>query len=373
MSPCVFCLSVVCEQQTVDATAFDHLSTFPFVLNISDSVCWKLIPFMLIWLAAATIAGDERREAGTWLPHICNWIFVNNKVLAQLANNRHQERGGSSLHTQLLVPWICLQTESISNHLCRTALGGVFPISSCLRGVRSTADLQILSTVVPQGAETLGRCVCDLALLLQPLRIFMEERWEMAGLFSIQPLYSGACKIQVYRSSPAQRVLLVGGVLTWRSGESWPHLMGEENALSLSPPLRSEPPWSLSRTELCFDLVPAVRRFHLLCEKNLSCWLWESNSQEEPVTVTTPCPAQALAQSSLLRPGSVSSSKAVVHRVGSFSTFLSHQRLSTVFAHGISGLSQHTSFKKLICNCKAIHMLQQPPPLQSKQRNATEK
>lgn len=34
MSPLVFCLSVVCEQQTVDATAFDHLSTFPFVLNI---------------------------------------------------------------------------------------------------------------------------------------------------------------------------------------------------------------------------------------------------------------------------------------------------------------------------------------------------
>lgn len=34
MSPFVFCLSVACEQQAVDAAAFDHLSTFPFVLNI---------------------------------------------------------------------------------------------------------------------------------------------------------------------------------------------------------------------------------------------------------------------------------------------------------------------------------------------------
>lgn len=49
-------------------------------------------------------------------------------------------------------------------------------------------------------------------------------------------------------------------------------------------------------------------------------------------------------------------------------TLVSHQRLRCALAHGISGLLQHTSFKKLICNCKAIHMLQQPPPLQSKQR-----
>lgn len=34
MSPFVFCVSVVREQQTVDAATFDHLSTFPFVLNI---------------------------------------------------------------------------------------------------------------------------------------------------------------------------------------------------------------------------------------------------------------------------------------------------------------------------------------------------
>ena len=52
----------------------------------------------------------------------------------------------------------------------------------------------------------------DLALLIQPLRICMEERWEMAGLFSIQPLYSGACKIQLYRGSPAQGAAGGGGL-----------------------------------------------------------------------------------------------------------------------------------------------------------------
>lgn len=51
-----------------------------------------------------------------------------------------------------------------------------------------------------------------------------------------------ACKIQLYRSSSARRALLAGGVFVWMSGESWPHLMGEEDALSLSPPLHSEPP-----------------------------------------------------------------------------------------------------------------------------------
>lgn len=66
------------------------------------------------------------------------------------------------------------------------------------------------------GAETLGQCVWDLALLLPPLRIFMEERWEIAGLFSIQSLYSGACKIQLYRTHP-YRVLLAGGFWVWGS------------------------------------------------------------------------------------------------------------------------------------------------------------
>lgn len=84
----------------------------------------------------------------------------------------------------------------------------MFPISNCLKGVRSKADLQVLSVVMTYNAKTLGTCVWDLALLPQPLRIFREERWDMSGCYSIQTLYSGACKIQLFQRSPAQRVLL---------------------------------------------------------------------------------------------------------------------------------------------------------------------
>lgn len=90
----------------------------------------------------------------------------------------------------------------------------MFPISSCLRGVRSRADPQIRSMVVTHSAKTLEKCVGS-GFAATAGEGFHGRETGNGRSFQCPTFFSGACKIQLYRSSPAQRVLLVGGWKQW--------------------------------------------------------------------------------------------------------------------------------------------------------------
>lgn len=70
----------------------------------------------------------------------------------------------------------------------------------------------------------------------------MEERWDMSGCCSIQTLYSGACKIQLFQRSTAQSAVGLAGSAFGGLGKAEPPRWEMEDAFSLSPPLCSEPP-----------------------------------------------------------------------------------------------------------------------------------
>lgn len=188
----------------------------------------------------------------------------------------------------------------------------MFPISSCLKGVRSRADLQILSVVLTYNAKTFGKCVWDLALLPRPLRIFHGR--ETGHVRLLQYPNFGARKIQLFQRSPAQRVLLAWQALELEVQGKLNPLHGRGGCLFLvSSPLLTA---SLKPEQSCALTWFLLSSASIYPAKKSFCCLWEPNPQEEPVTVTTPCPA--LAQSSPLRPGSVSSTTTVICRVGFF-------------------------------------------------------
>lgn len=124
----------------------------------------------------------------------------------------------------------------------------------------------------------------------------------------------GACKIQLFQRSPAQRVLLAWQALDLEVQGKLNPLHGRGGCLFLvSSPLLTA---SLKPEQSCALTWFLLSSASIYPAKKSFCCLWEPNPQEEPVTVTTPCPA--LAQSSPLRPGSVSSTTTVICRVGFF-------------------------------------------------------